>query len=132
MSVLAPLLVIALLALIVVFVGQPLRRGAGERAQLAIEGRRADLEAARDAKYAEIRDLEMDRRTGKLSEEDWRGLDRELRAEAVDILHALDEIGPARPTAPGEAPAAPPVGAIEPEVTEDVAEEPEGATLPRR
>ncbi len=128
MSVLAPPLVIALLGLIVWFVGQPLRRGAGERAQLAVEGRRADLEAARDAKYSEIRDLEMDHRTGKLSEEDWRGLDRELRAEAVDILHALDELGPAQAAAPDEPAAAVP----EPAVAEDAAPEPESATLPRR
>ena len=38
----------------------------------------------KDAKYREIRDAEMDHRTGKLSDEDWRALDRELRAEAVD------------------------------------------------
>jgi len=62
------------------------------------EGRRADLEAARDAKYSEIRDLEMDHRTGKLSDEDWRRLDRELRAEAVDILHELDQLGDAPAT----------------------------------
>jgi len=62
------------------------------------EGRRADLEAARDAKYGEIRDLEMDHRTGKLSDEDWRRLDRELRAEAVDILHELDQLGDAPAT----------------------------------
>lgn len=125
MTVLAPLLVIALLALIVWFVSQPLRHGAGERAQLAVEGRRADLEAARDAKYSEIRDLEMDHRTGKLSDEDWRRLDRELRAEAVEILHGLDELGPA----PGEAPPA-----VTPEAaqTDDVPPEPEHATLPQR
>ena len=41
----------------------------------------------------EIRDLEMDHRTGKLSDEDWRALDRDLRAEAVDILHELDQLG---------------------------------------
>ena len=46
------------------------RRGARER---------AELEAARDAKYAEIRDAELDYRTGKLSEADWRALDRQLR-----------------------------------------------------
>lgn len=126
MTVLAPLLVIALLALIVWFVSQPLRGGAGERAKLALEGRRADLEAARDAKYAEIRDLEMDHRTGKLSEEDWRRLDRELRAEAVEILHGLDELGPA----PGEAPAAPAPEA--PAAAEDAPPEPEHATLPQR
>jgi hypothetical protein len=53
---------------------------------------RADLEAARDAKYAEIRDAEMDYRTGKLSEADWRALDRQLRHEAVELLHRLDEV----------------------------------------
>jgi hypothetical protein len=36
----------------------------------------------------------MDHRTGKLSDADWRGLDRQLRAEAVDILHDLDELDP--------------------------------------
>jgi hypothetical protein len=51
----------------------------------------AALEAAREAKYREIRDSELDRRTGKLSEEDWRALDAQLRAEAVEILRRLDE-----------------------------------------
>ena len=32
----------------------------------------ADLEAAKEAKYREIRDAELDQRTGKLSEEDHR------------------------------------------------------------
>jgi hypothetical protein len=50
------------------------------------------LEAARDAKYAEIRDAEMDYRTGKLSEADWRTMDRQLRREAVELLHRLDEL----------------------------------------
>ncbi len=40
----------------------------------------------------------MDHRTGKLSDEDWRRLDRELRAEAVDILHELDQLGDAPAT----------------------------------
>lgn len=124
MDVLAPLLVIALLLAVVWFVGTPLRRGVQERTQVAFEGRRADLEAARDAKYAEIRDLEMDRRTGKLSDEDWRALDRQLRAEAVDILHALDELGPALGAALPEEPAADDAHASpEPD---------EHATLPRR
>ena len=55
--------------------------------------RRDDLEAAKEAKYREIRDAELDYRTGKLSEEDWRALDRELRAEAMDLLRRLDELG---------------------------------------
>jgi flagellar biosynthesis/type III secretory pathway M-ring protein FliF/YscJ len=85
--------VVALLALVAWFVSRPLRTDMADRAQAEDEGRRADLEAAKDAKYREIRDLEMDLRTGKLSEEDWRALDRELRAEAVDILHELDRLG---------------------------------------
>jgi hypothetical protein len=63
------------------------------------ELRRADLELARDAKYREIRDAELDYRTGKLSEGDWKRLDRELRAEAIDILKRLDEVSGA-PDAP--------------------------------
>jgi hypothetical protein len=53
---------------------------------------RADLEAAKEAKYREIRDAELDFRTGKLSEQDWRALDRTLRAEAVGLLRRLDEL----------------------------------------
>jgi hypothetical protein len=56
--------------------------------------RRADLEVARESKYREIRDAELDYRTGKLSEADWRRLDRELRAEAIEILRRLDRLGP--------------------------------------
>lgn len=52
----------------------------------------AELEAARDAKYREIRDAELDLRTGKLSDADYAALDGSLRAEAVEILHQLDEV----------------------------------------
>jgi hypothetical protein len=51
----------------------------------------ADLEAARDAKYREIRDAELDRRTGKLADEDYEAIDSSLRAEAIEILNELDE-----------------------------------------
>ena len=98
MTVLAPIIVILLLGAVVWFVSGPLRRGAVAQVHAENEGRRADLEAARDAKYGEIRDLEMDHRTGKLSDEDWRRLDRDLRAEAVDILHELDQLGDAPAT----------------------------------
>ena len=81
-----------MLALVVLLVAAPLRsRRADEQAE---DGERAELEAARDAKYREIRDAELDHRTGKLSEADWRALDRGLRAEAVEILRGLDELNP--------------------------------------
>jgi cytochrome c-type biogenesis protein CcmF len=52
----------------------------------------AQLEAAREAKYREIRDLELDYRTGKLSSEDYRLTAGALRVEAVAILDRLDEL----------------------------------------
>jgi flagellar biosynthesis/type III secretory pathway M-ring protein FliF/YscJ len=86
------LLVIALaLAAVVAIVSAPLRAGRGERERGESEDRVAELEARKEAKYREIRDAEMDLRTGKLSEQDHRALDRQLRAEAIDVLHALDE-----------------------------------------
>jgi hypothetical protein len=93
-EVLAPLIVIAVLTIVVLLVSAPLRGGASARAEEREELRRADLEAARESKYREIRDAELDYRTGKLSEADWRRLDRELRTEAIGILRSLDELPP--------------------------------------
>jgi flagellar biosynthesis/type III secretory pathway M-ring protein FliF/YscJ len=59
------------------------------------EARRETLEAAKEAKYREIRDAELDHRMGKLSDDDYRTTDRELRAQAVEILRQLDELEPA-------------------------------------
>jgi type II secretory pathway pseudopilin PulG len=84
------LLVLVVLAVVVLVVSAPLRRGSREEVE---DAERAELEAARDAKYREIRDAELDFRTGKLSEADWRAMDRGLRAEAVEILRRLDELG---------------------------------------
>ena len=92
MDVLAPLIVIVLLGIVVWLVTGPLRAGAAA-VEDADAARREDLEAAKEAKYREIRDAELDLRTGKLSEADWRILDRELRAEAMEILRQLDELG---------------------------------------
>ena len=92
MDVLAPIIVIVVLTLVVLLVSAPLRGGASARAEERDELRRADLEAARESKYREIRDAELDFRTGKLSEGDWRSLDRQLRREAVEILHRLDAL----------------------------------------
>jgi hypothetical protein len=84
------LLVLVVVAVAVLVISAPLMPGRAGR-ETAGAAEHADLEAARDAKYAEIRDAEMDYRTGKLSEADWRALDRQLRHEAVELLHRLDE-----------------------------------------
>jgi hypothetical protein len=81
---------IVLAALVALAVSVPLRRrGQGERREEAwIE----ELRAAKEAKYREIRDAELDHRMGKLSREDWRTVDRELRGEAIEILRELDRL----------------------------------------
>ena len=90
------LLVMVAAATVVLVVSAPFRRaaadGAGgtdtqdDRSTTEV----AELEAAREATYREIRDAELDHRTGKLSDEDFRSLDNSLRAEAISILKALD------------------------------------------
>jgi len=82
--------VLAVLALVVWLVTGPLRRGQADARAASEVAERDELEARKEHKYREIRDAEMDFRTGKLSEADWRGLDRSLRAEAIEILRRLD------------------------------------------
>ena len=69
-------------------------RGRARESDEQLEAERAELDALREAKYREIRDAELDYRTGKLSEHDWRVLDRTLRAEAVELLKRLDRLEP--------------------------------------
>ena len=71
---------------------RPLLRPAQSEAPGA--ARREALEAAKEAKYREIRDAELDFRMGKLSDADYRTTDRELRAQAVEILRELDALTP--------------------------------------
>jgi len=87
------LAIVALLGAVAWLVLAPLRASSAAREEERYEGARADLEAAKEAKYGEIRDAEMDHATGKLSDADWRALDRQLRAEAVEILQRLDDLG---------------------------------------
>jgi hypothetical protein len=81
---------LVLAAIVGVVLSLPLRRrGEEERRD---ETRLAELDAAKEAKYREIRDAELDHQMGKLSREDWRAVDRELRAEAIEILRRLDQL----------------------------------------
>ena len=84
------LLVLVVLAAVAVVVAWPLYRAtrpaSGPSAGADVDA----LEAAKDSKLREIRESELDYRTGKLSEEDWRTIDAQLRAEAADLLRQLD------------------------------------------
>ena len=97
MDPLAVLLVLLAVGLTVALVAAPLSGRRAERDEAAHEAQIADLQAAKEAKYLEIREAEMDFRTGKLSEADWRAIDRQLRAEAVDVLRRLDALGAGEP-----------------------------------
>jgi hypothetical protein len=103
MELLVVLLGFLLLAVVIALVGAPLRAArdrelAGEHVlndedperQRIYE--RAQLESAREAKYGEIRDAELDMRTGKLSREDYEAVDGTLRAEALEVLNRLQAL----------------------------------------
>jgi hypothetical protein len=82
--------IVVLAAVVAVVIAGPLRRG--PRPEHASDDRREALEAAKEAKYREIRDAELDYRMGKLSEEDFEVTDRELRAQAIGILQQIDKL----------------------------------------
>ena len=84
-------LILLVVAGAVLLVTGPLRQGA-RAGDESLEAELAELEAEKEAKYREIRDAELDYKTGKLSDHDWRTLDRTLRAEAVELLKRLDRV----------------------------------------
>jgi flagellar biosynthesis/type III secretory pathway M-ring protein FliF/YscJ len=88
----AYVVVLIVLAGALFLISAPLRADHRELVQPEA-ARIAELEAARDAKYREIRDAELDLRTGKLSEEDYEAIDQTLRSEAIEIMRALDAVG---------------------------------------
>jgi len=111
-SVVIGIVALLLLAVVVLLISAPLR--AGRRAHghdgpvvdarptpsIASADSLDELEAAREAKYREIRDAELDYRTGKLSREDYETIDADLRGEALEILNSIEAAGgaPAQPS----------------------------------
>ena len=87
MDLLVLILTLTLLVVVLFVISAPLR--AARRPEPPSQERQ-DLEVAREAKYREIRDAELDYRTGKLSREDYEAVDGALRAEAVEILDQLE------------------------------------------
>ena len=87
------LLAVAVVVLVAWFVTAPLRnRPATDDDEDPELAELADLEARKEAKYRQIRDAEADQAAGKLTAEDFKRLDRELRGEAVDILKRIDRL----------------------------------------
>lgn len=103
MSILTVALTLALLAAAIAVVSRPLvaartLQSTGRPESTVPE--RGELEVARESKYREIRDAELDYRTGKLSREDYETINGTLRAEAVAILDKLDALKEQAPPPP--------------------------------
>jgi hypothetical protein len=86
-----------LAAAAVVVVAWPFLREPGldpERDRLAnpdaAERRRLELAEERDRALAALKELEFDHRTGKVSDEDYRAAVGPLRAQAAELLRALE------------------------------------------
>ncbi len=96
MSALIAVLTLLLLAAVIAVVSRPLltARGAAEAGESSdsTQPARGELEVEREAKYREIRDAELDYRTGKLSSEDYQAVNATLRAEAVSILDRIEAL----------------------------------------
>lgn len=96
------LLSIAVVVAVLAALSLPILRGVDEP---EYDAARAELEDAKQAKYREIRDAELDRAAGRLTDEQWREIDAELRKEALSIVTKMDElgkrgpVGDAKPTA---------------------------------
>jgi hypothetical protein len=87
-------LALVIVVLVAWFVTAPLRHRERADGDDPVAAELADLEARKRAKYRQIRDAETDRAAGKLTEEDFQRLDRELRAEAIEILKRIDRLRP--------------------------------------
>ena len=55
-----------------------------------LQQRQLDIAEIRDRALASLKELELDHRTGKVSDEDYRALVGPLRREAAEALHALE------------------------------------------
>ncbi len=67
-------------------------RGELEQALSERDRARLALLEQRDTAYAELRDLEQDHRTNKVSDADYATERRRLRSQAADALRALDQL----------------------------------------
>jgi hypothetical protein len=94
-------LTIAMLTIVVTFLAWPIINGVDER---AVDAERAELEDAKQSKYREIKDAELDHKSGRLTEEQWLATDRELRREAMLILARIDTLGAEDKSQAGEQP----------------------------
>jgi rRNA maturation endonuclease Nob1 len=86
------LILITILLAATAFVAKPYwQRGTVVKLDVS-NGRLADLIARRDNLLAAIKEIEFDRQTGKISEEDFAEMNAQYRAEAVTVLKRIDAL----------------------------------------
>ncbi len=88
------LLALALILLVVAFVARPLLERAARResAMPGAEQAADDLAAQRETTLIELRDLDFDHTTGKVSDDDYAAQRARLVAKGAQILRALDQL----------------------------------------
>jgi L-cysteine desulfidase len=84
------LAIVALASVVALVVTAPLGRAAAAGA--LAEDRMAELEAAKEAKYREIRDARLDFKLGKVSVADHEATERELQAQALGIVREIEAV----------------------------------------
>jgi hypothetical protein len=83
------LLTVLMISTVVTFLAWPVLKGVDER---VVDAERAELEDAKQAKYREIKDAELEFKAGRMTEDQWHTTDRELRREAMQILAKIDTL----------------------------------------
>lgn len=87
------LLALLLAGLVVAYIAWPLLRPGNVAVDL--DGPLADLILRKDTVLESIKELEFDRQTGKLSEEDYQRLEQRLRQQAILLLRQIEQTMPA-------------------------------------
>lgn len=125
------LAVAAVLLVALPFLREPVPRDDRLDAPTAEDERWLSLVEERDRSLAALKELEFDHRTGKIADEDYRGLVGPLRRQAAAALRALDD-SPAAVPGTGEAMTEPltPTPVPEPGPPPDEGTIPSPATVP--
>jgi hypothetical protein len=99
-----------------------------------VDRRRLELAETRDRALGALKELELDHRTGKVSDEDYRALVGPLRREAAEALRALEPRAGAqervRVERSGYPPGMEPIEVPEPYPPPDEADPPEPVVIP--
>ena len=90
MDYLVPIFCFLLLALLIFFIGYPLVGAAAAPFRLR-EGEHQRLVERREQLLAAIKEIEFDQAMGKFPDGEYQPLRRQLEAEAMGVLHQLDQ-----------------------------------------